>query len=61
MSRSIQQLENSESWPPEEALSALAVEVDRQLILDLGGEFISDSGFEHEIAEDVAQGARTND
>ena len=35
----------------EDLLSALASEVDRQLVLDLGGEFLDGSGFENERPE----------
>jgi hypothetical protein len=35
----------------EELLSALASQVDRQLVLDLGGEFLEGSGFEDEVPE----------
>lgn len=34
--------------PASESLTLLANEVDRQLVLDLGGEFLKDSGFESE-------------
>jgi hypothetical protein len=33
----------------EELLTALASQVDRQLVLDLGGEFLEGSGFEDEV------------
>ena len=36
---------------PEDLLSVLASEVDRQLVLDLGGEFLEGSGFENERPE----------
>jgi hypothetical protein len=35
----------------EELLTALASQVDRQLVLDLGGEFLEGSGFENEVPE----------
>jgi hypothetical protein len=34
-----------------ELLTTLASQVDRQLVLDLGGEFLEGSGFEHEVPE----------
>lgn len=34
-----------------ELLTALASQVDRQLVLDLGGEFLEGSGFEHDLPE----------
>lgn len=34
-----------------ELLTTLASQVDRQIILDLGGEFLEGSGFEHETPE----------
>ena len=37
--------------PPETSLDSLAAEVDRQLVLDLGGEFLEGSGFETETSE----------
>jgi hypothetical protein len=37
--------------PPDTPLASLAAEVDRQLVLDLGGEFLDDSGFENESPE----------
>ena len=37
--------------PPETPLDSLAAEVDRQLVLDLGGEFLDGSGFENELPE----------
>lgn len=36
---------------PETPLDFLAAEVDRQMILDLGGEFLDGSGFETETPE----------
>ncbi|MCZ2075578.1 MAG: hypothetical protein HUU41_02945 [Bryobacteraceae bacterium] len=35
----------------EELLRALASQVDRQLVLDVGGEFLEGSGFEDEVSE----------
>jgi hypothetical protein len=35
----------------EELLAGLASQVDRQLVLDLGGEFVEGSGFENEVPE----------
>lgn len=35
----------------EDLLTVLAAEVDRQLVLDLGGEFLDGSGFENERPE----------
>ena len=37
--------------PPHTPLDSLAAEVDRQLVLDLGGEFLDGSGFETETPE----------
>jgi hypothetical protein len=37
--------------PPTTPLDSLAAEVDRQLVLDLGGEFLDGSGFEKESPE----------
>lgn len=37
--------------PPATPLDSLAAAVDRQLVLDLGGEFLNGSGFEAETPE----------
>ncbi|MCX6593144.1 MAG: hypothetical protein NTZ56_16630 [Acidobacteria bacterium] len=37
--------------PPTTPLDSLAAEVDRQLVLDFGGEFLDGSGFESEPPE----------
>jgi hypothetical protein len=46
---------NGKAWRQEassgELLTALAAQVDRQVVLDLGGEFLEDSGFENEFPE----------
>lgn len=34
-----------------ELLATLACQVDRQMVLNFGGEFLEGSGFEHEIPE----------
>ena len=47
--------------PSEELLTALAAQIDRHLILDIGGEFLDGSGLEGEVPEaDFEQEGKSN-